>query len=40
VSQTVLGVDVGGSHVKLLISEGQPERRRFESGDDLGLRKW
>ena len=35
-SQTVLGVDVGGSHVKLLISEGEPERRRFESGDDLG----
>jgi len=36
VSQTVLAVDVGGSHVKLLISEGEPERRRFESGDDLG----
>jgi polyphosphate glucokinase len=35
-SQTVLAVDVGGSHVKLLISEGDPERRRFESGDDLG----
>jgi len=34
--KTVLGVDVGGSHVKLLISEGEPERRRFESGDDLG----
>jgi polyphosphate glucokinase len=35
-SRTVLAVDVGGSHVKLLISEGEPERRRFESGDDLG----
>ncbi len=34
-SQTVLAVDVGGSHVKLLLSEGAPERRRFESGPDL-----
>ncbi len=34
--KTVLAVDVGGSHVKLLLSEGEPERRRFESGDDLG----
>jgi predicted NBD/HSP70 family sugar kinase len=34
--KTVLAVDVGGSRVKLLISEGQPERRRFDSGDDLG----
>lgn len=29
--RTVLAVDVGGSHVKLLIS-GESERRRFESG--------
>jgi predicted NBD/HSP70 family sugar kinase len=35
VSRTVLAVDVGGSHVKLLISAGAPERRRFESGPDL-----
>ena len=34
-SQTVLAVDVGGSHVKLLLSEGAPERRRFESGSEL-----
>jgi polyphosphate glucokinase len=31
---TVLVVDVGGSHVKLLTSDGG-ERRRFESGPDL-----
>jgi predicted NBD/HSP70 family sugar kinase len=30
----VLAVDVGGSHVKLLLS-GETERRRFESGPDL-----
>jgi predicted NBD/HSP70 family sugar kinase len=34
--KTVLAVDVGGSHVKILISEGEPERRRFDSGHDLG----
>ena len=34
-SQSVLAVDVGGSHVKLLVSEGAPERRRFDSGPDL-----
>ena len=34
-NRTVLAVDVGGSHVKLLISEGAPERRRFDSGPDL-----
>jgi polyphosphate glucokinase len=32
----VLGVDVGGSHVKLLLSAGTGERRRFESGTDFG----
>src|SRR5438874_3624843 len=30
----VLGVDVGGSHVKVLL-EGQAERRRFASGPDF-----
>lgn len=34
--KTVLAVDVGGSHVKLLLSEGEAERRRFDSGHDLG----
>jgi polyphosphate glucokinase len=34
-SRPVLVVDVGGSHVKLLAS-GETERRRFESGPDLG----
>ena len=33
--RTVLAVDVGGSHVKLLISPGEEERRRFVSGPDL-----
>jgi polyphosphate glucokinase len=32
----VLGVDIGGSHVKLLLSAGAEERRRFGSGPDLG----
>jgi polyphosphate glucokinase len=32
--QTVLAVDVGGSHVKVLLSTGG-ERRRFESGPTL-----
>jgi predicted NBD/HSP70 family sugar kinase len=31
----ILAVDVGGSHVKVLLSEGGGERRRFESGPDL-----
>jgi polyphosphate glucokinase len=35
----VLAVDVGGSHVKLLVSRGGPERRRFESGSELGPQK-
>ena len=30
----VLVVDVGGSHVKVLVT-GEPKRRRFESGPDL-----
>ena len=30
----VLAVDVGGSHVKALLS-GESERRRFDSGSDL-----
>jgi polyphosphate glucokinase len=33
-AKAVLAVDVGGSHVKALVS-GQSERRRFESGPDL-----
>jgi polyphosphate glucokinase len=33
--QVVLAVDVGGSHVKLLLSIGS-ERRRFASGPELG----
>ena len=33
--QTILAVDVGGSHVKLLLSRGNEERRRFESGPTL-----
>ena len=37
--QTILAVDVGGSHVKLLISSGSWERRRFASGPDLGPRE-
>ena len=32
----VLAVDVGGSHVKLLVSGGERERRRFASGPQLG----
>jgi polyphosphate glucokinase len=31
----VLTVDVGGSHVKALVS-GESERRRFDSGSELG----
>lgn len=34
--RTILAVDVGGSHVKLLLSAGDDERRRFESGPTLG----
>ena len=34
--QKILAVDVGGSHVKLLLSGGDHEARRFESGPDLG----
>jgi polyphosphate glucokinase len=33
--QVVLGIDVGGSHVKVLLSGDVRERRRFESGPDL-----
>ena len=32
----VLAIDVGGSHVKVLVSGGGKERRRFESGPELG----
>jgi polyphosphate glucokinase len=35
-AMTVLTVDVGGSHVKMLESGGGRERRRFESGPELG----
>ena len=35
-AMTVLTVDVGGSHVKMLVSGGGRERRRFESGPELG----
>jgi len=31
----ILAVDVGGSHVKVLLSEGGGERRRIDSGPDL-----
>jgi polyphosphate glucokinase len=31
----ILGIDVGGSHVKLLISADGAEMRRFDSGPDL-----
>jgi polyphosphate glucokinase len=34
--QVVLGVDVGGTNVKMLLSAGAEERRRFASGPDLG----
>jgi polyphosphate glucokinase len=34
----VLAVDVGGSHVKLLLS-GESERRRFESGPEMTARE-
>jgi polyphosphate glucokinase len=37
--QTVLAVDVGGSHVKVLISTDGNEPRRFESGPKLGARE-
>jgi len=33
--KTILAVDVGGSHVKALLSVDGCERRRFESGPDL-----
>ncbi len=33
-TQSVLAVDVGGSHVKALL-QGESERRRFDSGRDL-----
>jgi polyphosphate glucokinase len=35
----VLGVDVGGSHVKLLLSTNGAESRRFVSGPRLGARE-
>ena len=35
----VLAVDVGGSHVKMLASGDGRERRRFESGPELGPQK-
>ena len=31
----ILAIDVGGSHVKLLLSEGDEGRRRFDSGPEL-----
>jgi polyphosphate glucokinase len=34
--RVVLGIDIGGSHVKLLLSVGAEERRRFGSGPHLG----
>jgi polyphosphate glucokinase len=37
--QTVLAVDIGGSHVKVLISTDGNEPRRFESGPKLGARE-
>ena len=38
-AMTVLAVDVGGSHVKILASGGGRERRRFESGPEVGPQK-
>jgi hypothetical protein len=35
-NHAVLAVDVGGSHVKVLISVADEERRRFASGSNLG----
>jgi polyphosphate glucokinase len=35
----VLGVDVGGSHVKVLLSTNGAESRRFVSGPSLGARE-
>ena len=37
--QKVLGVDVGGSHVKVLLSTNQDEPRRFVSGPELRARE-
>jgi polyphosphate glucokinase len=34
--RVVLAIDVGGSHVKLLLSTSADERRRFASGSELG----
>ena len=34
-SGQILAVDVGGSHVKLLLSDGRSEPRRFASGPEL-----
>ncbi len=34
-AQSILAVDVGGSHVKLLVSSDGAESRRFASGPDL-----
>lgn len=33
--QSILAIDVGGSHVKFLLSTNRRERRRFVSGPDL-----
>jgi polyphosphate glucokinase len=33
--RSVLAVDIGGSHVKLRMSSGEPELRRFVSGPEL-----
>jgi polyphosphate glucokinase len=35
----VLVIDVGGTHVKVLLS-GEREPRKFESGPKLTARKW
>jgi polyphosphate glucokinase len=34
--ESVLAVDVGGSHVKVLVSTHRSDRRRFASGPELG----
>jgi len=36
--QTILAIDVGGSHVKDLLSADRTEPGRFVSGPDLGER--
>src|SRR4249920_3527362 len=34
-TRAIMAVDVGGSHVKMLLSTADSDRRRFDSGPDL-----